>query len=282
LTLDDIEAVLDGVAPNSREEMFRIVRDTGLCAVGLFAISPSRKNEELRLAGSGTLVSIGGLHYILTASHVWEQVLKSAPEIGITLKTKVDHSFPMDTQTIIPFGPPREHEWSELGPDLVLLYIPEAYVGAIEAAGRSFYNLSISEPALPGMDLLVAWVVIGAPGCRGKFSSRHASIEMRGSEFSIQDRHRSGGFDYVDGLVNVSDLPDPKSLGGVSGGGLWKVHLFQSLSTGKIDSIAILGGVAFWEFPVQNNHRIVRCHGLESIMSLARKVESIAPAPSSV
>jgi hypothetical protein len=274
VTLDDIEAVLDGTAPKAREAMFKIVRDTGLCAVGLFAVSISKQGEELRLAGSGTLVSVGGLHYILTARHVWEDALKSASKIGITLKTKVDHSFLMDTQTVVPFGPARANEWSESGPDIVLLRIPEAHVGTIEAAGRSFYNLSISEPAPPNVERLVTWVLIGAPECRGKFSARHASIEMRGSEVAIQNRQQSGGFDTIDGLVKVSDLPDPKSLGGVSGGGLWKVHLFDLPSMGVIDSVAILEGVAFWQFPVQNNHRTVRCHGPESIRSLAREVEN--------
>jgi hypothetical protein len=58
-----------------------------------------------------------------------------------------------------------------------------------------------------------------------------------------------------------------KSLGGVSGGGLWKVKIFIDHSTGKPDWVLDLEGVAFWGFPIDGTKAIVRCHALESIRS---------------
>lgn len=269
MSLDDIEAVLDGNAPDSGERMHKIVRETGFSAVGLFAISGPPASEKLELAGSGTLVAVGGLHYILTARHVWEERLKSAKKLGLTIRSKLNHNFPIDVQAIVVSGPSPADQWSEVGPDIVFLKIPEIHVGSIEAAGRVFYNLSAPEAKMPPGNRLVISMLIGAPESMGKFSPRHASIQMRGSETAIQGRFEKDGFDYLDGLVNVTELPGDQTLGGVSGGGLWKVELYESPKGTEIETIAILQGVAFWEFPVSNGHRVVRCHGIGSVKKAA-------------
>jgi hypothetical protein len=274
MNADGIEAVLDGKAPESEEQMLRIVRDTGLSAVGLFAITDDTSGERLGLAGSGTFVSVSGLHYILTARHVWEERLKQARKLGITIRTRLDHCFPIDIKTICEFGPPSSRHWSEIGPDIVLLRIPDVHVGSIEAAGRVFYNLSVPEMQMPHRNRVIISMLIGAPGSMGKFSSRHASIQMRGSEATIQNGFEKDGFDYVDALVNVSNLPGDQSLRGVSGGGLWKVALYESSQGESIETAATLQGVAFWEFPVRSGHRVVRCHGTESIKRAVACVDS--------
>ncbi len=275
MNLDAIEAILNGSDIKSINERLKIVRDTGMCAVGLFTVTGSGQNEALRFAGSGTLVSIYNSHYILTAHHVWDRVLKSAPKLGITIKEKVDHCFLMDIHTIIPFGPPKPTIWSEAGPDIILLRIPEVHVGTINAAGRVFYNLTIAESAAPNADHLEAWFLMGAPGCLGTYSQKHASIELRGTEVVVQNRFESQAFDYLDAKIKVSDLPSPKTLRGVSGGGLWRVLLFDSPPGGKIQSVTMLRGVVFWEFPLQNDNRVIRCHGIESIRSLVREIERV-------
>lgn len=112
-------------------------------------------------------------------------------------------------------------------------------------------------------------MLIGAPGSLGKFSRQHASIQMRGSEATIQGSFEKDGFDYLDVLVNVSNLPGDQSLRGVSGGGLWKVSLYESPDGGAIEAAASLQGVAFFEFPADKGHRLIRCHGTESIKTVA-------------
>ena len=273
--LDEIETVLDGIAPESREQMYKIVRDTGLSAVGVFTISDSGSGEELDLVGSGTLVSISGRHYILTARHVWEERPRFAQKLSMTIRTKTSHCFPIGIETIAAFGPTGSKQWGEIGPDIVLLSIPDAYVGSIEAAGRVFYNLSIPEPQVPSGDRLVISMLIGAPKSMGIFSRQHASIQMRGSEATIRNQFDNGGFDYLDAVVNVSDLPGEQSLGGVSGGGLWRVALYKSSQGTGIETIATMQGVAFWEFPVSSGHRMVRCHGMGSIQRAMTYVENM-------
>jgi hypothetical protein len=145
-------------------------------------------------------------------------------------------------------------------------------VGTIKAF-KVFYNLSISETIPPRAEHIEAWFLMGAPECLGTYSQKHASIELRGTEVVVQKTFENQSFDYLDAKIKVSDLPSPKTLGGVSGGGLWKVLLFDSPSDGKIQSVTMLRGVVFWEFPLQNDNRVVRCHGIESIRSFVGEIE---------
>jgi len=59
----------------------------------------------------------------------------------------------------------------------------------------------------------------------------------------------------------------PKDFGGFSGGGLWRVLVYCSPKTGKVDWASRLWGVVFWQFPIANDHRIIRAHGPKSILS---------------
>jgi hypothetical protein len=79
--------------------------------------------------------------------------------------------------------------------------------------------------------------------------------------------------DFLDFTADTS-LPNvPKSFGGVSGGGLWKVLAFESPSTGKIDSTATLERVAFFQTIIDDSHSILRCHGPETIAATSSSLK---------
>src|SRR2546427_11451879 len=107
----------------------RIVRSLGNYTVALLGISGPKEDERLRLAGTGTLVTIAGLYYILTAAHVWDRILNLARAVGITLRENVDHCYPIQRKLIVPFALPRPVESDEWGPDLAFLRIPREFVG---------------------------------------------------------------------------------------------------------------------------------------------------------
>jgi len=69
---------------------YKIVQNLGDFTVALLAISDHP--ERLDLAGTGTLMVIDGAHYILTARHVWDEVLSGADHVGVTLRPEVNHS----------------------------------------------------------------------------------------------------------------------------------------------------------------------------------------------
>src|ERR1700730_17758496 len=78
----------------------KIVRNLGDFTVALFGISGSPQ-ERLRLAGTGTLVTVDGKYFILTALHVWEEVLKAADRIGITVKEDTVHRTVIDRPAVV-------------------------------------------------------------------------------------------------------------------------------------------------------------------------------------
>jgi hypothetical protein len=233
MNLDEIESILKGNDAESEKKRLRIVRAIGMYSVGLFAVRETPKGNVLSLAGSGTLVKIGAIHYILTAKHVWKEVLEVSNQLGVTLRENVDHSHLIDVRLVIPFGPEEPIGWTENGPDIVLLRIPETYVGTIKAF-KVFYYLSFSEHQLPPRDYLQTWFVMGVPGCTGTFTQNHASAEHLGAEVEFLGERLEGKFDLCDVNFNVSQLPPPKSLGGMSGGGLWKVFFVRSTDGGWV------------------------------------------------
>ena len=133
----EIEPILRSDTSGLRD---RIVRNLGDFTVALFGVFRFPQ-ERLRLAGTGTLVVQDGKHFILTALHVWEEVLKTADQVGITMKEDVVHCTVIDRRAVLAYGPPKPQTWNEWGPDLVLLSVAAEDVGRISVY-RSFWNLT--------------------------------------------------------------------------------------------------------------------------------------------
>jgi hypothetical protein len=239
------------------------VRSLGSSTVALFAVFDNHGSDRLELAGSGTLASVGDSYYILTAAHLWEEGLKSAMKLGITLTDNINHKTLIDVDTIVPTVlKPVASGWYEWGPDLAMLRIPSEHVGGIKA----FHVFEVlNAPArLLNVDCLECWVAIGTPKELGSFTKNHAEVQISGRFVDPQD-HRRGEYDYFDFQMDTTSPNMPKSFGGFSGGGLWRILVYCSPETGKIDWAQRLKGVAFYEFPVESGHRIIRCHGPKSI-----------------
>lgn len=267
MDLDEIECVLKGTDAVSEQKRLRIVRAIGMYSVGLFSIKKSATGDQLRLAGSGTLVQIEQSYFILTARHVWTGIRGWADQLGVTLRENLDHCHPIDLNFVTPIGPAPPCPFDETGPDIVLLHIPEAYAGAMKAF-KVFYNLSSDERKRPSAEHIQTWFLTGVPALTGTYTLNHASVAHWGAEVGLLRTEVDGQHDFCDVNVNVSFLPPPRSIGGVSGGGLWKVCLFEASTIDGFDSAEALAGVAFWEFPLNGNCRTVRCQGTKSIRSL--------------
>jgi hypothetical protein len=248
----------------------RVVRNLGDFTVALLAVSESPK-QLLELAGTGTLLTSAGRHFILTARHVWDCKLKNADRVALTLKPGITHQFSIDRRDVVPFGPPAPPEWNEWGPDVVLLTIRPDCLGAI-LAHKAFLNAGSEISIKAGV--LTLQVLMGTPLALGKVLDGHADLQITGMFRSgPETEHKRGEFDYHDFDIDLS-FPGPRAFGGVSGGGLWQVYLYWSPSTGEIDWKIKLHGVAFYELPIVDEHRIIRCHGGQSINAAIRCVTS--------
>jgi hypothetical protein len=267
-TLGEVESLFR----NSEELRENIARTLLSSMVALFAVFDDHGRDRLELAGSGSFVMCDDSHYILTAAHVWEEVLKSAVKLGISLVENINQRVLIDISAIAPSTLKANGSgWDEWGPDLAMLEIPKALVGGIKAF-RVFEDLK-APPKLLGVDALEIWIAIGTPKELGTFTRNYADVQM---VWSLVDPslHLRGAYDYYDFRADTTAPNMPSSFGGFSGGGLWRVLIYASPSTGQIDWAHRLKGVAFFEFPVENGYRIIRCHGPATIQALT---ENLAP-----
>jgi hypothetical protein len=261
-SLNEIRAMLQ----DSGELRQNIVRSLGSSTVALFAVFDDHGMDLLKLAGSGSFVIIDGSHFILTAAHVWEYI-QSAVKMGITLTDNISHKHLIDIPTIVSTTvKPNASTGNEWGPDLALLRIPAENVGGIKAF-LAFEDVK-APPRPLNVECLEAWVVMGTPGELGTFTQSHADVQIMGRfvEPQLQDH---GEYDYFDCEMDSSSPGMPKSWGGVSGGGLWRVLVYDSPEAGQIDWAQRLKGVAFWESAIKNGYRVVRSHGPKSIAAMA-------------
>ncbi len=260
MTLDE----LDAKSPEATTQWNRIARDNWMHTVTLFAISTSEKGDVLALAGTGTLIAYQHKHYILSAAHVWHKILKGADKVGITLRETYDHTCLFDRQTIVASGPATVSSWTEWGPDLIFLRIPDVRVAEIEAF-RVFYPLETEEKPVPGGEYTEARLLLGTPSELGIYRQNHASVQLTPFWVSQPIVEERDGFDYLDVHARLPPPSTVESFGGVSGGGLWRVKVYIDPASGQLDSIALLDGVAFYEFEVQGGAATIRCHGRKSI-----------------
>jgi hypothetical protein len=268
--LSDIEAMLRG----SGDLRQRIVRNLGSSTVAMFAVFDSHGSDLLKLAGTGTLAVVGDTYGILTAAHVWEDVLKSAVKLGITLTDNINHKYLMDISAVVPtIMRDSASGWNEWGPDIAFIRIPSEFVGGITAF-QVFEDLK--KPPKPlGVESLECWVAMGTPEELGIFTQTHAAVQISG-DFVVPQSQSRDEHDYYDFEVNTERAGMPKSFGGFSGGGLWRVLVYYSPLTGKVDWAQRLKGVIFWQSPIVEGRRTIRCHGPTSILSLVEKATTTA------
>ncbi len=256
----EIEALLRSDTSGLRE---KIVRNLGDFTVALFGISGSPQ-ERLRLAGTGTLVLVDGKHFILTALHVWEEILSSADRIGITVKENTAHRTVIDRRNVAAFGLAKPQEWSEWGPDIVLLSVPAEDVGRINAY-RCFWNLRARIEI--NAEVLEVRILMGTPAALGTITETYADLQINGLFLGPEMRHTRGELDYLDYEIDLS-FPVPRNFGGVSGGGVWQVYVYWTPSGEQVDWKMSLHGVAFYQLPIVRERRTIRCHGPETIRAV--------------
>jgi hypothetical protein len=262
MTLDQIEAMLLDEKSGLKEIAGRAA---GNFTVAMLVVTdPASSPHPLRLVGTGTLVIVNDVHYILTAGHVWDAVKQRGSLLGLTLKEGVDHEFLIPNDNIVAFGPVYDAASIDWGPDLTFLRIPPERLGTIKAY-KSFYNLSRERAGGP-LDCIKTNAVIGTPAELAEHWPRYAVLQI--TAFFLEknpERSTRGKFDYLEYKVDLNFPGVPSTFGGVSGGGLWKIFFYYSQETKKIETIERLIGVAFVQTPIVDGHRNIRFHGFESI-----------------
>ncbi len=238
--------------------------------VVLFSVHKTPSGWVRNPAGSGTLISYSGKKYILTAYHAWHKSLRNADYVGIFVKPN-SSLYQIERRLLTPIMigryPPTH---PRRGPDLALIPLGLPNVSCLQA-NKVFYNISIrgdmSLKASPKCNFGL-WFVAGAPAELHKTTPHGICLAIRAYGSVLRASHIRNGFDYFDFSLDHPDRPSmPSTFAGLSGGGLWHVHLNRSRSTGKISfrGNPTLEGVIFYEEFEAKGIGYIRCHGRRSI-----------------
>ncbi|MFQ5965936.1 MAG: hypothetical protein ACE5KZ_16850 [Candidatus Scalinduaceae bacterium] len=238
--------------------------------IGLVKLKRTNSSEDAIPAGSGTLVEIDGLYAILTAQHVIKELPKSG-DIGLMISPDIEKPI-VKSEFLNKIEVARGSIESE-GPDLGIILLPSPIVGQLKAK-KSFYNLSLKRDKIlsdPPKNYKGIWFLCGMPAemTTTEGPSKGFNVIKRFTLFCgaarVKKEYSKGEYDYfvVDAHYNETNQL-PESFGGISGGGLWQVILKQQ--KGKVEAEEmILSGVVFYQSPLSNNIRLLKCHGRRSI-----------------
>ncbi len=231
--------------------------------------------DDVRPAGSGTLVSAGGSYGILTADHVLETLPRNG-EFGLVLpsvrKDPPVHRCLVDVQNIQKLTIGKASQDNN-GPDLGLIVLGHHDYSWLQAR-KSFYNLErrreqmLSDPPVNKFGL---WYVSGMAAERtSDLPPERSFTRVKGfhglcCDGEVTAERTKGPYDYFDFEVKYHDEYDgPQSFEGFSGGGLWQIVLKEASGKLHISEI-LLSGVAFYQSDRVDDIRTIYCHGRKSV-----------------
>lgn len=242
------------------------ISDAILAHVSNFAVGLVRREEGMgsKVLGSGVLVSIEGRHGILTCGHVAAEY-EALPEIGLIRfsaggnqrrKLKLG-----ETQTIILQS---SDTWSEKDLDLAFTYLLPDTASSIETESV-FLNIEKNRAKIEADESSIEKHVDAMLGLVAEFSQKPF---VEGGEFISPMRgalHTGHVIAQENGLLtfdamnyNLKELP--KSFGGMSGGGLWRVYFVEDEKGARVIDV-MLCGVASWQI----DGRKIACQGWDRI-----------------
>lgn len=229
-----------------------------------------------KLAGSGTFVRVNGIAGILTAQHVWEFVLSSGQSrVGLTIANH-PHSFSISLDGFSPrCGATRESD--EYGPDIQFLEIHQSDASTIEANSKLFFNLGreTATRLRKASDHELGFVAVS--GCPDEFTTKFVDpasglecMQFKGGfSTTVENYQERGRFDYFELPSRVGPVDGiPRSFGGVSGGGVWRIEMKKrpgAAAETAIISDCILSGVAFYQSDPMGGKRYIRAHAQKTI-----------------
>jgi glutaminyl-tRNA synthetase len=243
-------------------------------AVGFAGIQDDDRKEQIFSVGSGTFVSIGSIHGILTAAHVLEALPQSG-SVGIVLNCRDPSQFrrlviEMERTERVLLGGKAS---GAKGPDLGFLRLFEVDVGRINALA-AFYNLSRREyvalaevrSAPNYVDAILGIVdehTTELPPINPRVTrTNFVSIFVDGLSDPTENETSFDVFDFEPTPRPDFDLPS--DYRGVSGGAVWRFDIDLKSTPPKVVQKVLLG-VPFHQSDLKNGKRIITCHGPRSI-----------------
>lgn len=241
--------------------------------IGFLRIERGYRGNNLILLGSGTLVTVNGIHAILTAHHVIE-VLPDNGELGLVYSARRNY-LTITAESLRYLKIDRGPIDAE-GPDLGAVILPPSLVADLRAV-KSFHNLDLRRmEQLTGPPAVSKglWIVQGFIAER---TIEELDFERRVKTVRFFELSSSGGaYQYATSAYDYFRVPIeykshgsiPESYGGTSGGGLWHVALMKGRSGGEIaHAVPVLS--AFYQEAIDAQRSALKCHGRRSVYEIA-------------
>ena len=201
-------------------------------ALGI-GVLPHRKNAVV-WSCSATLVELNGRRGLLTARHVWQQIRSERCDLYLMLDRR-GYKFNPDraAEPICPVAEGKYMETDDGIPDICFVPLATREQSALEARGKAFYSIDrrLSVEDLTKYALDGFWIVAGAPSAliRDYPEENRSGIGFMMYSTSVSDDRPSVcGWDLilVDLNIGASNPAIPSDLGGLSGGGLWRIRIY--------------------------------------------------------
>jgi hypothetical protein len=212
------------------KEIGDAVSDAVIDTVRDFTVGFGLAGEKPAVKGTGVFVEYKGVHGILTAAHVDQSLRALKRPVGLVRlnRTHAHQSSVLDLTEVFTYASGAD-PWPTGSEDIAFIHIPSHLVGNI---GRSFsalnadHNLTKDEPE-PSTDLIQTHAVFGLVEFFTGATTRQNGVATTAMKAVLTP----GILTKLDGAVTTlecfaENIPDlPKSFGGISGGGLWRVYV---------------------------------------------------------
>ncbi len=232
------------------------IADAILAHVSNFAVGLVRRVEGAgsQVLGSGVLVSLEGRRGILTAGHVAD-VYRVLPEVGLVRFVAGNQQrrvLPLgDTQTIIMASSDSFKDGKEVL-DLAFTQLPPHLAASI-GAQSVFLNLEKNRKKIEAPPPEEGKHCDAILGLVEEFSGEPFVEEANWISPMRGVLHTGHVTEQKNGLLTVEPMEYnrhelPKSFGGMSGGGLWRIYFVENEKEARIVSTTLCG-VASWQIP---------------------------------
>lgn len=255
-------------------------KDVSHFTIGFAHLTQDGKIEDAVSAGSGTLVTVGSLHGVLTAAHVVDALPKYG-DVGIILNADSPAQYRRSVINIDHTEAPvvmRAEKFDAVGPDLAFLKLPDESLGWLKAT-NSFYSLSKrrddaltrKEPTKSNTDCMTG--IIHELTSEAPSERRGASLIRRVNFHTIFCGVRPSAVRYLNShdLLYVQlatehepEFKIPNSFEGTSGGAVWRFYVTEKDGKPELVDRRLIA-VPFHQSFTADGKREITCHGSTSI-----------------
>lgn len=222
--------------------------------------------QDVVPAGSGTLVTIGGVYGAVTARHVLKNLERDREVAIVSFSTGPYQQRTIDITQCELFSLPGSD--GPLGPDLAFLRLPQISIETLKAT-NSFYPLDKPQQTVGSLrglgmiDTVLGVVAEWSDDIEHTTKRRRKLFQLlfAGGRTEAEVREQEG-YDLLTFRPTFEEIRAPTSFEGVSGGGLWRTFFKPDGSNEVVDRRLL--GVAFYEEPTPSG-LVLTCHGPQSI-----------------